>query len=322
MSLTLDEEHRSEVATADAFTALVNRLSRQSVEKHFDAYADVAWDSPEFAIDPADPRFELWAGEPLGATAWYRNQSPEVRARIGLHRWGTAMRTGWEFENLLQRGLLRFVFHLDNGRSEFRYLHHEIVEESHHSMMFQEFVNRTGLPVRGMPRILKLLAETFVVPLATLHPTLFFTFVLGGEDPIDHIQRQRLREGGTHPLVDRITKIHVTEEARHLSFARHYLKAEVPRLSWVQRQLVAVPAPVLLGIMARLMIHPTRSFGRANAVPRAVLLESRRNEAGRALRRDSLAKVRRLFGELGLINPVSRTLWKAFGIWDEAPARG
>ena len=40
-------------AERDAYTKLVGRLSHQSVVKHFDAYADIAWDSPEFAIDPA-----------------------------------------------------------------------------------------------------------------------------------------------------------------------------------------------------------------------------------------------------------------------------
>ena len=62
-------------------------------------------------------------------------------------------------------------------------------------------------------------------------PELFFIFVLGGEDPIDHVQRETLRsERELHPLLERIMRIHVTEEARHLSFARHYLKREVPKL--------------------------------------------------------------------------------------------
>jgi len=39
-------------ASGDEFTTMVSRLSRLSVERHFDAYADVDWDGPELALDP------------------------------------------------------------------------------------------------------------------------------------------------------------------------------------------------------------------------------------------------------------------------------
>ena len=130
------------------------------------------------------------------------------------------MKIGWHFENLLQRGLLHTPSRSPNGSPEFRYLHHEIIEESQHTLMFQEFVNRSGLPVRGMPWICRSSAE-LVVPPRPPAPALFFVLVLGGEDPADHLQRQQLRGADAHPLVERIMRIHVTEEARHLSFARH-----------------------------------------------------------------------------------------------------
>jgi len=308
--------HHDDIDRA-AFRGLVERLSRQSVEKHFDAYEDVDWDADEMRIDPTDPRWELWDLDPLAATDWYRAQPPEVRAQIGLHRIAVGMRTGWEFENVLQRGLLGYAFRLANGRPEFRYLHHEVAEESHHTMMFQEFVNRTQLPVKGLPAPLKRLAEWFVIPMNRTFPPLFFLFVLGGEDPIDFVQRQRLRSGHGHPLVFRIMRIHVTEEARHLSFARHYLKEVVPNLGWARRQILALSAPVLLGIMARQMLYPSRTFARQNHIPRPVLRQAARSESSRALVRDSVGKVRRLSGELHLINPVSRRLWQLFGIWDD-----
>ena len=58
VTTTLAVEERTDVADTDAFKSLVERLSRQSVTKHFDAYADVAWDDPEMQIDPTDPRWE------------------------------------------------------------------------------------------------------------------------------------------------------------------------------------------------------------------------------------------------------------------------
>jgi hypothetical protein len=306
----------------ERFGALVDRLSRASVEKHFDAYADVDWDSPEMRIDASDPRWELEDFDPIAQTGWYRGQPADARARIGLHRIAATMRTGWEFENVLQRGLLSYAFWLGNGRPEFRYLHHEVAEESHHSMMFQEFVNRAGLPVRGMPRRMKLAAELFVLPLARLSPPLFFFFVLGGEDPIDHVQRRRLRAGIAHPLLERIMRIHVTEEARHLSFARHFLEKELPRLPRARRALLSVAVPTLLATMVRLMLAPPADFARVNRIPVEVVRVAKRSAQHRELMADSVAKIRRLCDDTGLLNPVARAVWRAAGIWDGPGTRG
>jgi len=299
------------------FRSIVDRLSRQSVERHFDAYADVDWDSPEMSVRQDDPRWALWDDDPLAGTRWYRELTPERRAEVGLHRLAVMMRTGWEFENLLQRGLLAYAFRLPNGRREFRYLHHEIIEESQHTMMFQELVNRSGLPVRGMSRPLRLAGEWLVLPLARIFPELFFLFVLGGEDPIDHVQRQRLRRGGVHPLAERIMRIHVTEEARHLSFARHSLKTSVPRLGPGRRLVLALAAPMLLGVMARTMLAPSASFAADAGVPRRVVRRAARSTASRSRARDAVAKVRRLCRELGLIPPLAVPLWRIVGLWDE-----
>ena len=298
---------------------LLARLSEQSVKKHFDAYADVDWDDPAWRIEPTDERWELDGFDPIATTSWYRSLPPEGQARIGLHRIAVTMRTGWEFENVLQRGLLSYAYWLGNGRPEFRYVHHEVAEESHHTMMFQEFVNRTGLAARGMPRGVKLAAERFVVPLARIAPALFFFFVLGGEEPIDHVQRRRLRTGIAHPLLERIIRIHVTKEARHLSFARHVLDRELPRLNRARRASLSLAVPLLLGAMVRLMLAPSSGWARASGIPKSVAREARRSPEHRALLAASVARLRRLCDDHGLRNPAARVLWRACGL--DAPGR-
>jgi hypothetical protein len=305
--------------TNDDFSVMVGRLNKLSVERHFDAYADIDWENPDYAVDVTDSRYELTGMDPLRRTDWYAALPPEERAAVGAFRWAACMKTGWHFENLLQRGLLRHAFALPNGAPEFRYLHHEIIEESQHTLMFQEFVNRTGYPVRGMPWILRKPAEWFVVPLARLFPTLFFLFVLGGEDPVDHLQRRALTDPDTtlHPLVERIMRIHTTEEARHLSFARHYMHRTVPKLGAFRRRQLAFIAPVVLGIMARLMLWPTGDLIRRFDIPRDVVRRSNFSPAGRQLLKDSVGKTRKLFVELGLVTPAAKLLWRAVGLWDE-----
>jgi hypothetical protein len=318
MTNTLDEEQAADTARSDAYRDLLARLSHQSVVKHFDAYADVAWDDPEMSIDPDDPRWELPDDDPMSRTEWYRSQPASVRSRIGLHRIAVNMKVGLQFESVLKRGLLEFAAQLPNGAPEFRYAYHEVVEEAHHSMMFQEFVNRSGLDVAGMPRRLEFGARR-VVKLGRRFPELFFLFVLGGEDPIDYVQRQALRGGrDTPPILERIMRIHVTEEARHLSFARHYLKRNVRQLGWLKRQALAIETPFILGTMAAQMLYLPPQVVRAYSIPRKVVRRAyREDKSTRQFVKDALRKVRELAVELGIVTPVSRAIWKAFGIWDE-----
>jgi hypothetical protein len=226
------------------------------------------------------------------------------------------MKTGLQFESYLQRGLLEYAAKLPNGAPEFRYVYHEVIEEGQHSLMFQEFINRSGLDPRGIPWFLRIGANR-VVLLGRRFPPLFFIYVLGGEDPIDHVQRHTLRSGRElHPLTERIMRIHVTEEARHLSFARHYLKTRVPKLGPVRRRVLAYTAPVILAIMASMMMRPSGELIRAHAIPRSVVREAYRdNPVHRENTLASLAKVRALCEQLGLVTATSRWLWRALRIW-------
>ena len=315
-----EEEEPRGTRRPESYTELLGRLSHQSVVKHFDAYADVAWDSPEFRIDSEDPRWELGADDALGRTAWYRAQPPAVRARLGLHMIASFMKIGLQFESVLKRGLLDYAADLPNGAPEFRYVYHEVIEEAQHSLMFQEFVNRTGMDLPGLSPLLRFGARR-VVRFARTFPELFFVFVLGGEDPIDHVQRTMLRTGKSHPLLKRIMQIHVTEEARHLCFARQYLKQHVGRLGRMRRWLLAVRAPIILSVMAQLMMRPSPEIIRAYGIPKAVVDEAYgRNPQHRRDTIAALRKVRELFRELGLMGPRIGALWNRLGLTEASPA--
>jgi hypothetical protein len=324
--IALDDELAltSRDAEDEAYHKLLRRLSHQSVVKHFDAYADVDWDAPEMRIDPADPRWELDADEALGATAWYRAQPQPVRAAIGLHMFATFMKIGLQFESVLKRGLLEYAFALPNGAPEYRYVYHEVIEEAQHSLMFQEFVNRSGFDVPGLPGWQKL-ASRMVVRLGRVFPELFFLFVLGGEDPIDHVQRQMLRKReNVHPLLRRICQIHITEEARHLSFARLYLRRNVPRLGTFKKRMLRLRTPLILGQMSQQMMRPSAQIVARYRIPKAVLREAYGdNPQHRERTIEAVAKVRKLCQELDIITPKTVKLWKAFHLWpQEAAAAG
>src|SRR6478735_3857056 len=63
---------RNDLDQAD-YDDVLRRLSEASVDKHFDPYVDIAWDSPEFAVTPNDPRWILNPqDDPLGSHPWYQ----------------------------------------------------------------------------------------------------------------------------------------------------------------------------------------------------------------------------------------------------------
>jgi hypothetical protein len=312
MTMLPDEETS---AQAEPFTHLVERLNVKSVEKHHDAFLDIAWDDPANRIDASDPRWELPADSPLGATEWYRTLPQSVRARIGLTTLASKMKVGVQFENVLSRGLLTFALAQPDREPSFRYAYHEVIEESQHSLMFQEFVDRSGVTTPGI-NDWRVLVAGRVVQLAEAFPELFFIFVLGGEDPIDHFQRSALKgDWPKHPLARRISQIHITEEARHLCFARAYLRERVPGLSPRKRLALKLLAPVILHFMARTMLEPSAAIVAEFQIPEEVLERAfRKNAAHRQSVKDSLGKVRDLCEELGLYDERSRRLWRALGV--------
>jgi hypothetical protein len=316
------EERVGKAVHADAYYDLIRRLSHQSVVKHFDAYADIDWDSPEFRIDHDDSRWELEPDDVLGATEWYSTQPAGIRSRIGLRMLVNFMKIGVIFEYVLKRGLLDFASRLPSGSPEFRYCYHETIEEAQHSLMFQEFIDRTGFKIPGLGGLERRSAD-FVVKYARKFPELFFVFVLAGEDPIDYVQRRSLRKKREeiHPLFRRIMQIHVTEEARHMSFARHTLRMRVPELSSSRRWRLGLCVPLILGVMGKMMMEASPQIAREYNIPREVVDAAyRKNPIHGARIHEASNKLFGLCQELGLVNRWSLRLWKAMRILPETAA--
>ena len=260
----------------------------------------------------------------MGRHPWYRAQSIERQIEIGQWRQANVAKVGLQFESILVRGLMNYSFWVPNGSPEYRYLLHESVEECNHTMMFQETVNRIGADVPGMPRLLRWLSP--LIPLAAGPlPIPFFFGVLAGEEPIDHTQKNVLREGGEgreiHPIMERVMAIHVAEEARHISFAHEYLRKRLPRLSGRQRFLLSLHVPIIMRVFCRAIMVPPRSFFRQFGIPRGVRKELFfRAPESRQLLRDMFADVRMLCHDTGLMNPAAKLVWRMCKI-DGAPSR-
>lgn len=306
---------------ADSHLNRVEALSRATTRLRFDPFVDIDWDAPENALDSNDPRWLLDPDSaPLAATDWYAEQP--LQRRIDMGRWITAntLKVTQQFEFMLIRGVVHSAGKLPNGSPVFRYLLHEMSDECNHIQMFQEFVNRTGEDVPGMRRGARIFGPilAFIGGYASVFHMIA---VLCGEQPLHHQQTMQHRGAlAVPPLLNKITYIHLAEEARHIAFADDHLAQQVQRAGRLRRALYAVAVPLFLRWLIGEMIGQPRTFARQFGIPRRVFKAAYwRSPHSCRILAESAADVRLCAEGLGLRPVWSRWIWRLLGIEGRLP---
>jgi hypothetical protein len=299
----------------------VKALSNATTRLRFDPYVDIDWDAPDNALDKDDPRWQLdQHTDPLGATDWYAEQPLQRRIEMGLWITANTLKATIQFEQMLIRGVVHYAGNLRNGSPVFRYLMHELIDEANHILMFQEFINRTGEDVPGMRR-----GSRFIGPIIGFiggYASIFhFIGVLCGEQPLHY--QQTLQHRGVAkvpPLLNKVTYIHLAEEARHITFADDYLAQRMRSSSRFRRATYAIAFPFYLRWLIGESMGPPRTFARRFGVPRRVFKSAYwRSARSRRMMADSAADVRRIADDLGLRTVWTRWLWRMFGVEGRVP---
>jgi hypothetical protein len=286
-------------------------LCEASVRRSFSPYTDIDWESPGFAVMENDPPWVLPATDPLGRHPWYQAQPQERKITIGMWRQANIAKGGTHFESIVIRGIMNYTFWVPNGSPEYRYCLHESVKESNHTLMLQAMVNRVGADVSGMPRMLRLISP--LVPLVAGPLSVAFLIgALAGEEPLDHAQKSVLREGKSlHPVMERVMAIHVAEEPRHISFAHEFLRKRLPQLTPMLRSWISLYYPLIMRILSEAIVVSPKAFWEEFNIPRGVRDKLFFGSPdSRKWLRDMLADMRMLAYDTGLMNPLSRLLWR------------
>jgi hypothetical protein len=279
------------------------RLLKGSAKKSYEPIVDIDWDAP---LDPdkfyLPPRLVSLYDTPM-----WDEMTREQQIDLSRQELVNTLSAGIWFENMLNQSLLRTILHEDPTSRSTHYKLTELGDETRHMIMFGKAIERIGAkPVR--PRRLHRMVIN-ALPLAFQRGSMLWMAALLGEEIFDSLQRQMMDDPDLQPMIQRLMRIHVTEEARHIQFARDGARkraAEMPRFNkWFManinglggyffRYLFTFPVPY-----ARVGLDPQRARKTARA-------SSHRHE----MHKVGFAPLATFLTEIGLMGPIARRAWK------------
>jgi hypothetical protein len=310
-----------------AYLKKLTILSNISEKNQLDHLAAIDWDNPEYTITDDDERWILPRDFDIGADPWYWEQPRERQIEIGKYRYAQVPKIGSEFEKYLIEGIDAFVTRPQNKDEENQYVKHEAAEEIGHTKIFDRFVEEVNPDVKGAPTWFHLAAKS-VGPIARYLPVGFWQIVLDGEEPIDHTQRSLLdleKQGATlHPMLRDIMRLHIEEEARHISFAHLYMERYIdPRRrdvkSRLAHQALSVTNPLFKNLLAKAILYPSRAAIKDMDIPSDVAKRVwGSSDHSKTFFRGLFDKPRRHADKLELRRTkIARGMWRALGMAEE-----
>jgi len=275
------------------------QLVAASERTTLDPFREIDWSVP---ID--DSAFHLPPELlPLyGTTAWDAMAQAD-RVAYSRHETAALCGAGIWFENVLMQVVLRHLADMPVTDPAHRYLLVEVADECRHSMMFGEYLRRAGTPAYRPT-----LSPHFLSDEAPGARAVSYLLILAVEELLDFMNRATMRDERVHPTSRAIARLHVLEEARHVSFAKTFLAELLPTLSDEDRTVVADAAPVLVEVVADLSVDPAvyEHLGIAGGLEMA-----RANPHHMATIVAGLAKLTTFLTEIGVIDDAHRAAWGA-----------
>jgi hypothetical protein len=228
---------------------IAGRLLRSSAKASYDPLTTIDWETPvdpdRYAIPPH--RVSLY-----GTELW--DQLTEAqRKELSRQEVASIACVGIWFEAILMQMLIRHAYDLDPTTNHVQYSYTEIGDECRHSVMFARFVTRMGAPWYPLDRVGRFLGRFFKT---TSSGPLTFSAALFVEELLDQMQREIMVDEDLEPLTRAVARLHVTEEARHMRYAREELIRDWPK----RRALTRAYSRLALALVAlhatERLIHP------------------------------------------------------------------
>ncbi|MDH6199101.1 hypothetical protein M2272_005769 [Mycobacterium frederiksbergense] len=299
------------VARRDEFS---ERLLKGSVRTSYAPVVDIDWDA---ALDPdkfyLPPKVVSLYGTPL-----WDSMSREQQIELSRQELANTLSAGIWFENILNQALLRKMMHQDPTALATHYELTELGDETRHMVMFGKAIDKIGAkPVRPLlyQRII-INSLPFVFRGAVL-----WVAALVGEEIFDSLQRQMMADAQLQPVVQRLMRIHVTEEARHIQFARDGLRRRTPAMPWLTRLWVA-NLHGFGGYFFRYLFTNKLQYHRVGLDARAARRIARASAHRHEVQISGFAPLAAFLEEVGLMGFIGRRMWRRTGFLPARAPRG
>ncbi len=298
-------------ARRDAFS---ERLLKGSVRKSYAPVVDIDWQAP---IDPdkffLPPRIVSLYGTPL-----WDSMSRAEQIELSREELANTLSAGIWFENILNQALLRKMMHQDPTSNSTHYELTELGDETRHMVMFGKAIDKIGAkPVR--PRLYQRMIINSLP--FFFRGSVLWVAALIGEEIFDSLQRQMMDDPELQPMVQRLMRIHVTEEARHIQFARDGLRGRTPSMRWYQRVWVANLNGVG-GFFFRYLFTNKVQYARVGLNARAARRMARASAHRREVQISGFAPLAAFLEEVGLMGRIGRRMWRRSGFLPAKAPRG
>lgn len=233
------------VAELPRTAARAEQLTAASTRMTLDPFEQIDWSIP---ID--DTAFHLPPEHlSLFGTALWDAMTEAEQIRYSRHEASALFGGGIWFENALMQIVLRHLTDIDVQDPMHRYLLIEVADECRHSTMFGEYIRRAGTPSYGP-------GSQWSGVATTVTQAMGYILILAIEEMLDYTNRATMKDERLHPVMRQISKLHVLEEARHVSFAKSYLAEAWPTLPADEQAGVIAEAPELVAAIVALSLDP------------------------------------------------------------------
>ncbi|MEZ0357979.1 diiron oxygenase [Mycobacterium sp. SA01] len=289
-------------ATPPSREEFSDRLLKGSARKSYAPVVDIDWDTP---VVP-DKYFLPPRVVSLYGTQMWEEMSREQQIELSRQEFINLLSAGVWFENILNQALLRGLMHADVTAASTHYSLTELGDETRHMVMF----GRAIAAVDGKPfQPSRLQRMTINLLPLVFQKTVLWIAALVGEEIFDALQREILDDPEIQPIVRRVMRIHVTEEARHIQFARDGARRDVPNMKRRNRFLLATIHGAG-GPFYRYLFTNRAVYRRVGLDGHEGRRQARANPYFHQTTRTGFAPLAAFLEEVGLMNRISRRMWK------------
>ncbi|MCE5291282.1 MAG: diiron oxygenase [Nocardiaceae bacterium] len=298
-------------ARFEASEKLSTTLIKASQKQSYNPWVDIDWDAP---LDP--DKFYITPNRvTLYGTDMWDEMTRAQQIELSKHETASIASAGVFFEMILMQMVLRTIYDQDPRTSHVHWALTEIADECRHSIMFGKYCDKVGVSPHRHSAMFNELGRIFKTiawgPMA-------YAGILVAEEILDEAQKEMMRDEDLQPLVRKVAQIHVTEEARHMRFAREEIVDMVkaglnPADKIAQQTICAVVGYTIVQALVSPGVYPAVGLDQKRALQAA-----RNNPHVHAARAEWGKNLVEFLHENGLIGGPAAGLWRACDLITDA----